>query len=37
MESIKGVEEAPLDYEEFEIWLNNQHEEMTERELKNDI
>ena len=37
MESLEGVEETPLDYEEFEIRLNNQHEEMTERELKNDI
>ena len=37
MESLEGVEETPLDYEEFEIWLNNQHEEMTERKLKNDI
>ena len=30
----RGVEEIPLDYEEFEIWLNNQHEEMTERDLR---
>ena len=22
MESLESVEEAPLDYEEFEIWLN---------------
>ena len=37
MESLESVEETPLDYEEFEIWLNNQHEEMTERDLKNDL
>ena len=37
MESLEGVEETPLDYEEFEIWLNNQYREITERELKNDI
>ena len=37
MESLESVEETPLDYEEFEIWLNNQHREITERELKNDI
>ena len=30
----KGVEETPLDYEEFEIW---QYEKMTERDLKNDL
>ena len=33
----KGIEETPLDYEEFEIWLNNQHEEMTERDLRGGI
>ena len=37
MESLEGVEETPLDYEEFEIWLNNQHEEMTERDLRGGI
>ena len=37
LEEIYGVEETPLDYEEFEIWLNNQYGEITERELKNDI
>ena len=37
MESLESVEETPLDYEEFEIWLNNQYGEITERELKNDI
>ena len=30
----KGVEETPLDYEEFEIW---QYEQITERELKGDL
>ena len=34
LEEAYGVEETPLDYEEFEIWLNNQHEEMTERDLR---
>ena len=33
----KGVEETPLDYEEFEKWLNNQHDEINERGLKGDI
>ena len=37
LEEIYGVEETPLDYEEFEIWQNNQYGEITERELKNDI
>ena len=30
----KGVEETPLDYEEFESW---QYEKITERDLKNDL
>jgi hypothetical protein len=34
MESLDEVEEAPLDYEEFEIW---QYEKMTERDLKGDL
>ena len=34
LEEAYGVEETPLDYEEFESWLNNQHEEMTERDLR---
>ena len=37
MESLEGVEEIPLDYEDFESWQNNQYGEITERELKNDI
>ena len=37
MESLESVEETPLDYEEFEMWLNNQYGEITERELKSDI
>mgnify|MGYP003301760667 CR=1 FL=1 len=31
----KGVEETPLDFEEFESWYEN--ELQTERELKNDL
>ena len=34
MESLDGVEETPLDYEEFEIW---QYEQITERDLKGDL
>ena len=30
----KGIEESPLDYEEFEEWLNNQHDEINERGLR---
>ena len=37
LEEECGVEETPLDYEEFEEWLSNQHEEMTERDLKGGI
>ena len=37
LEEVYGVDETPLDYEEFEIWLNNQHEEMTEKDLRGDI
>ena len=31
MEELEGVEETPLDYEEFETW---EYEKMTERDLK---
>ena len=34
MEELEGVEETPIDYEEFEIW---QYEKMTERDLKGDL
>ena len=34
MEELEGVEETPLDFEEFEIW---QYEKMTERDLKGDL
>ena len=34
MGSLEGVEETPLDYEEFEIW---QYKQTTERDLKNDL
>ena len=33
MESLDGVEETPLDFEEYEVWLNNQHDEINERGL----
>ena len=35
MESLEGVEETPLDYEDFESWYEN--ELQTERDLKNDL
>ena len=35
MEELEGVEETPLDYEEFESWYEN--ELQTERDLKNDL
>ena len=31
----KGVEETPLDFEEFESWYD--YELLTERDLKNDL
>ena len=34
MESLDGVEETPLDFEDFETWLKNQHEEIDERSLR---
>ena len=34
MESLEGVEETPLDYEEYE---REQYEAITERDLKGDI
>ena len=37
MESLDGVEETPLDFEEYEAWLNNQHDEINERGLKGDL
>ena len=33
----KGVEETPLDFEEYESWLENQHDEINERGLKGDL
>ena len=35
MESLQNIEETPLDYEEFEEFMK--HEQITERDLKNDI
>ena len=35
MEELEGVEETPLDYEEFESWYEN--ELQTERDLKGDL
>ena len=35
MENLEGVEETPLDFEEFESWYEN--ELQTERDLKNDL
>ena len=34
MESLEGVEETPLDYEEFEL---EEYEKMNERDLKGGI
>ena len=35
MESLQNIEETPLDYEEFEEFMK--HEQINERDLKNDI
>ena len=35
LEEIYGVDESLLDYEEFEEFM--EHEETTERDLKNDL
>ena len=35
MESLEGVEETPLDFEEFESWY--EYEKMNERDLKGGI
>ena len=35
LEEVYGVDETPLDYEDFEEFM--QYEGMTERDLKNDI
>ena len=37
MESLDGIEETPLDFEEYEAWLNNQHDEINERVLRGGI
>ena len=36
MEELEGVEETPLDFEEFESWYEEYQQE-TERDLKNDL
>ena len=36
MEEIYGVEELPLDYEEYENCIE-EYEKQTERDLKNDL
>ena len=36
LEEIYGVDEAPLSYEEFEEFME-EYEQMTERDLKNDL
>ena len=35
LEEIYGVDKTPISYEEFEEFM--QHEEMNERDLKNDL
>ena len=36
MEEIYGVEDLPLDYEDFENYIE-EYEKQTERDLKNDL
>lgn len=36
MEELEGVEETPLDFEEFESWYE-EHQQETERGLKGDL
>ena len=36
MEEMYGVEELPLDYEDFENYIE-EYEKQTERDLKNDL
>lgn len=35
MESLEGVEETPLDYEDYELYM--EVEEMKERDIKGDM
>ena len=35
LEEIYGVDDAPMDYEDFEEFMN--HEQITERDLKGDM
>lgn len=38
LESLDGVEETPLDYEEYEIYMQmEQYDKMTERDLRRGI
>ena len=36
MEEIYGIEELPLDYEEYDNYIE-EYEKQTERDLKNDL
>ena len=36
MEEIYGVEDLPLDYEDYEDYMET-YEQITERDLKNDL
>ena len=36
MEEIYGIEELPLDYEEYENYIE-EYEKQTERDLRNDL
>ena len=36
MESLEGVEETPLDYEDFESWYE-EHQQETERGLRGGL
>ena len=35
LESLEGVEDAPLDYEDYELYM--EVEEMKERDIKGDV
>ena len=37
MEEIDGVEDAPMDYEEYEKWYGECYEQITERGLRGGI
>ena len=37
LEEIYGVDDTPMDYEDFEDYIEEEHERMTERDLRGGL